>query len=368
MRAYPRLFVGLVVSAAVVVTRFYATPAADAVSPPLPSYGSVPTVETVVGGYGPDGVVTIRWGALPETRQVIKVAAPTFMRAHPSLPVLYVTSEVGGGKNLRAVTRAGTVLSAVSSGGGSPVRSDVNRAGDRLAVANYDGSVALFSLSRNGSIARLLDSARTTGSGPDRPRQGSSHPHSVSFGASGTELWVADLGADTVLRFGLGTDRASLVEKERIAMPVGSGPRQVLLSATGLAYVAGELDGHLDVLGIQGADAKLLRRVRVREGAYTAEIALHPSGRWLVALSRGTGECVVFDVLGDDLREAGAVACGDWPRHGAFDRTGTLFFVSSQKGNEVLEFGFDKRAGTLTRQRAVRFAKPAVVVPLPVLK
>ncbi len=346
--------------------------------------------EILVGGYGREGVVAFRWpqsALTPERKTVATVSSPTFIRSHPKLPVYYVTLEtVGGKKNLLAVTASGVVLSTTSSGGVSPVRSDVNRHGDRLAVANYDGSIALYALGTNGAIVRSLSTFATTmpaskpASKPAGPtnvsstvttttnehasRQTSSHPHSVTFSPSGSEVWVADLGADSVLRFSLGPSRSILSLVQRIEMPRESGPRQVVFGATSLAYVANELDGSIAILRTSGSATTVQSRTLVRENAQLAELVLDATGRWLIALSRGTNECVVYAIDGDSLREASASPCGNWPRHGAFNKSGDSFYVGSQHGNEVWRFTFNNKLGTLMKSSVAPFQKPAVVVPL----
>ncbi len=353
----------------------------------VPLTPGVPSISAYVGGYGADGVAITSWPsvdaptALPKSRKLLDVSSPTFVRSHPKLPVIYVTSEMGADRrNLRSVTAAGVVLSVVNSGGTAPVRSDVNAVGDRLAVANYDGSVALFALTRNGAIGNRLalvslgngsgtqGAAVTTGSSGEPDGARLSHPHSVTFNPSGTELWVADIGTDLVMRFDLGPKRSTLTEAERLPMTPGSGPRQVVFGSGGVTYVAAELDGHIDVLARATATAtatttRLVRRVAIRPAARTAELTLHPSGRWLIALSRGTGQCIVYLVRGDTLTETSAAACGNWPRFSAFDRSGSLLLVAAQRGDQVLEFSFDANVGALTKVNSVHFSKPAVVVP-----
>ena len=389
---------------------------------PAPAPPSAPTPpEAVVGGYGSDGLAIVRWGDPakpgdpPVARLLASLHSPTFVARDPGRRVLYVTSELSPDKgNLFAITFDGKIMSRVGSGGGAPVRTAVS--GDRLAVANYDGSVALFGRSAKGAIGPMLARATTTGSGPNIERQSSSHPHSVTFTPDGSGLWVADLGADVVVRYELGAKRASLRDVERVTMGAESGPRQVTLGANGLLYVASELDGHIGILrsvtqpiapnaastiaastiaastiaastaatsttaasAASTADTakvvpksvtQLVRRVAVRPQARLGEVTLSPDGRWLVALSRGTSECVVYAVQGDNLLEHSHIGCGDGPRHAVFSMSGAArgaswFFVAAQRSNEVRVYRFDDRAGTLSLLKSLPFSKPAVVIPL----
>ena len=366
----------LVVTTTIVLAALVVTSAADGSSATTPSPSNKPThqppgkpaqlgiaEELVVGGYGSDGVVITSWADSPKARKLATVHSPTFISVDRVKKVFYVTSETSGAKiNLFAITYAGKVVSALNSGGVSPVRSAIS--GDRLAVANYDGSIALFALTKSGAIARPLSVVKTAGSGPDVERQDASHPHSVTFGPDGTTLWAADLGADVVMRFDLGRTRNSLTERERISMTPGSGPRQVLVGRDNLLYVAAELDGYVDLLVVSGPTTRLLRRVLVRPKGRIGEVLLSPSRRWMIALSRATSECVVFAVDGDQLHESSQAPCGNGPRHASFSTDGRELFVAAQASNEVKVLGFDDRTGKLVETRSLPFSKPAVVYPI----
>jgi 6-phosphogluconolactonase len=328
------------------------------------------SLRTFVGGYGKQGVVSIVWSSAKSSTAksnavasaVYDLQSPTFLAQHPNLPILYAISETSGGrKNLRAITESGALVSSTYSGGESPVRLDINRAGDRLAVANYDGSIALYAIDATGAISAMLDTVKTAGNGPNLERQTRSHPHSVTFSANGAELWVADLGADLVLRFDLGSNRSSLKDVEKIHMPPGSGPRQVVLSGP-LAYVTAELDGHIELVKQTDGTTALFTRVLVRANGRLGELTIDPTRRWMIALSRATNECVVFAIDGESIREVSATSCGVAPRHGSFSANGSKFFVASQKNDEVIEYTFHPTDGSLVLERSTPFAGPAVVI------
>lgn len=77
-------------------------------------------------------------------------------------------------------------------------------------VEHDDTAVELFSLREDGSIDRLLDVVRHTGSGPER-RQLTAHPHSVVMSPSGALFAVCDKGNDTVRLYRLDDERGRLV-------------------------------------------------------------------------------------------------------------------------------------------------------------
>jgi 6-phosphogluconolactonase (cycloisomerase 2 family) len=291
-----------------------------------------------------------------------------------------VTSEFNAGqKNLRAIRPDGTVVSTVWAGGEAPVRIEVNAAGDRLALADYEGSVAVFALSKTGSIGRLLNRYASDSS--------TSRIHSAVFGpAVSNLLYVTDLGDDKVFVFDLGSSRNELRLIQTLAMPEGSGPRQIVFAGK-VAYVASELDAHIDVLrvGPKGL-LEAVSRVPIEPVGATAELVLDPSGRWLIALMRTPDACVVFSVKGESLTPHSTHGCGRAPRFATFGSpvagqldTPTIskggsaggsagsikqhaemtLWVAAQKSDEVLALRFDSTTGTLGAEVLVGSANGA---------
>jgi 6-phosphogluconolactonase len=302
--------------------------------------------------------------ATAPSETLVNVSTPTFVSVHPKLRVYYVTSEQGStGKNLQAIDQNGQVLSVASSRGSNPVRSVVSGDGQRLAVANYDGSVALFALKDDGSIDTFLDSVKTAGSGPKVKRQESSHPHAVLFAGS-DQLLVSDLGADVVRVFNLGPQRESLTESTPIMMAAGSGPRQVVLSRDSKsAYVIGELDSSITVLKRDEAGVfSIAGRIPIVPNGALAEGSLHPNGQWLIVLNRGPDTCVVVDLQTQTPTVNSASECGAWPRYATFASGGSQIVVAAQKSDELITYPFDAATGQIGPRVAVARLDGAAMV------
>ncbi len=304
--------------------------------------------------------------AVAPSETLAKVSSPTFVSAHPKLKVFYVTSEQGSEReNLRAMDQDGRVLSVVSSQGANPVRSAVSDDGLRLAVANYDGSIALFALNPDGTIGALLASVKTVGTGPNAKRQESSHPHAVVF-ADPDRLLVSDLGADVVRVFDLGRARDTLTSVNVIAMAPGSGPRQVVLSRDSKsAYVIGELDSSITQLTRDNAGMySIAVRVPIVPSGALAEGMIHPNGRWLVVLNRGPNTCVVVDLAERVPTVVSSSECGAWPRYATFASAGSQIIVAAQKSNELIAFPFDASTGQIGPRTATARLEGAATVVL----
>lgn len=280
----------------------------------------------------------------------------------------YVTSEFAAGrKNLRAIRSDGTVISTVWAGGQSPVRISINSEGDRLAVANYDGSVAVHALSKTGSIGRLLHRFISN--------SGSSRMHSAIFGPAGSNLlYATELATDKVYVFDLGPSRGELRLVQTLVMSRGSGPRQIVVAGQ-VAYVASELDAHVEILRrAPNGSLQALSRIPVQSSGATAELVVDPTGNWLIVLMRTPDACVVFAIAGESLTPHSTQTCGRAPRYATFGPlekgtgvaagSGTqtslfTFWVAAQKSDEVLALPFDSSTGLLGKAVLVGSAKGA---------
>ncbi|MBV9146885.1 MAG: beta-propeller fold lactonase family protein [Acidobacteria bacterium] len=91
-------------------------------------------------------------------------------------------------------------------------------------------------------------------------------------------------------------------------------------------------------------------------GSGASEVAIDPTGRWLVLTNASSGNIGVFSVApGDGLAAAGTpVATGSRPDHIAFSRSGTYIFVTSDSGTMV--FSFNPSNGAVA---ALNAANPA---------
>jgi 6-phosphogluconolactonase (cycloisomerase 2 family) len=240
-----------------------------------------------IGGYGP-GIVTIGGG-------LTRVTAPSFLAAHPSLPVLYAVGELERGW-LTAYQAQGAELGPLDerpSEGHSPCHVAVDPEGGLLAVANYgDGTATLYRLDERGAFTGDPIVLRHTGSGPDAERQEGPHAHQAVFHDG--LLHVSDLGTDEIRRY-----RHDGTPLEPITLAPGTGPRHFAFAGSRL-YVAGELDGDLVYVANRGPNT-----ISVLRAADLSPVAEVPSG-------------------------------GNWPRHFAID--GERMYVANQYANTVTSF------------------------------
>ncbi|WP_169946078.1 lactonase family protein [Microbispora sp. H11081] len=304
----------------------------------------MPRPGLVIGGYTPDtagsgpGLTVARAQADGRLEAVAEtsVSGPSFVAAHPRLPLLYAVLEREGNGGLavfadEAVPRP---LAEHSSGGSLPCHLAIDPEGRWLAIANYgDGTVTAYRLGEDGLPEPGPLTFPHEGRGPREDRQEGPHAHQAVFGPDGA-LYVTDLGTDEVRRFLPGM-RPHPGGPVRLAP--GSGPRH-FLHHEGHWYVTGELDGTVRVYDGEWREAGV-----VRASGDTGEsggenlpshIALSGDGRHLYVANRGPDTISVFEVDGPRLTMvAETPAGGSWPRHFAVD--GDRLYVANQRSDAV---------------------------------
>ena len=253
-------------------------------------------------------------------------------------------------------------LNARPSGGPSPCHVSLDPAGHHVLVANYSGSVAVFPVREDGSLGERTAFETFTGSGPDPKRQDAPHSHAIYPGPDGRHVYVCDLGTDRVNVFRLdpATGALSAAEPAFASTPPGAGPRHLAFSPDGrFAYVCNELALSVTAFSLDSATGALapLETVSVVPpgdpapgGSLVAEVACHPSGRFLYVSNRGHDRLAVFRVAGDGrltLLEA-VPAHVRQPRSFALDPAGRWLVAAGQSSHDLAVHAIDPETGKLT--------------------
>ncbi|MEU4574056.1 beta-propeller fold lactonase family protein [Nonomuraea sp. NPDC023979] len=294
-----------------------------------------------VGGYGP--------GILSTGEGLTRLASPSFLAPHPSLPVLYAAGELAQGWITAFGTDGGlSPWDERSSGGDSPCHLAVHPSGELLAVANYgDGVASLHRLDGRGVFTGDPIVLRHQGSGPDPERQQGPHAHQCVF--HDDVLHVSDLGTDEIRRYSL--DGAPL---EPIRLPPGTGPRHFAFAGSRL-YVAGELDGTVTLL--EGGSLTTVPASASGETNYPSHLEL--AGDFVYVANRGPNTIAVLRA--DDLSPVAEVPSGgDWPRHFALD--GDRLYVANQQSGGVTVFALTGGVPAATGE-VIEVESPSCVLP-----
>jgi 6-phosphogluconolactonase len=342
--------------------------------PAAPSQGRI----VLVGTYtGPDsqGIYAFRFddraGTLAPLGLAAETANPSFLAASPDRRFVFAVNEVdayGGERqgsvssfSLDAVHARLTPLSVQASRGANPCHLAVDRTGRFLAVANYtSGNFALLPVGADGRLGPAVTVLTHTGSGPNVDRQEGPHAHAVVFDASNRFLIGSDLGLDRLFVYRFAASRGAVTPGDPPATAVapGSGPRHFAFHPTRpLAFSINELASTITSYDWDAATGRLTTLgtySTLPAGATvantTAELAVHPTGRFLYGSNRGHDSIAAFRIDGHGTLTLVGVEStrGATPRHFAIDPGGRWLLAANQQSGTVSVFRIDQATGALT--------------------
>jgi 6-phosphogluconolactonase len=329
-------------------------------------------------------------GKLSTPTLVAELENPSFVAVSRDRRFLYAVSEVGtadaSGKKTGFVAAysigAGgklMLLDRVPSNGADPCHISVSRSGRTVAVANYTGgSTVSYLVKPDGSLGAITTDQHV-GHGPNKERQEAAHAHSANFAADDHLLLSCDLGADAVYMYQCDDAKGQIVPRRPASVHVepGSGPRHLAIHPSAhYAYVINELTNSIGVFAFDPAKGTLVQRQSISTlpagtnvANTTAEVVVHPNGRFVYGSNRGHDSIAVFSV---DARDGRLTAIGNTPTGGkaprsfAIDPTGRWLLAANQISNNINSFAIDPQKGTLTPTGAtLAVAKPVCVLFVP---
>ena len=339
------------------------------------------------------GIYAFRYDASSGKLEPLGVAAetedPSWIAIHPNGKFLYAANEAGknstvSGFALDAKTGKLTLLNELPALGEDPCYISLDKTGKYLLVANYtSGNVVVFPLGADGKLGPATANVRDEGPlGPNKERQEGPHAHWIETSAGNRFAYVSDLSLDRVLIYKFDAEGGRLSNPDpsqsdafSAALPPGSGPRHLAFSHDGkFMYVLGEFRSTVTTFVNQaGEKYRALQTVSALPAAFSrrndaAEIALHPSGKFIYTSNRGLDSIAVFQVdSGGLLRLAANVRTGGKePRHFSIDPSGNYLLVENQLSDTIVTFRIDQKTGALTPTGAtLEVPSPVCVAFLP---
>jgi 6-phosphogluconolactonase len=335
--------------------------------------------EVFIGGYG-KGVAVSKLdpltGALSEVGAVGEVVSASFVAPHPILPIIYAVSEVDAGVVValrREPDGSLKEMSRQSSGGNGPCHLSVHPTGNAVFVANYgDGRASMILLSEDGTFTDHLFIDQHEGNGPNEKRQEHARAHSFYPHPDGRHAVSADLGCDALFIYRIDVPNRRLTDRKTVPMTPGSGPRHLAITRDGrFIYVVCEMANSIEVLR-WNADGELsgVQSISTLPGGAdqsgtSAEVRLHPSGKYLYATNRGHDSVAAFRVDADTGRLtfiAAVPSGGNSPRGMEIDPSGRYLLVANQRSDRVATFRIDPQTGALSESgSSLSIEKPACV-------
>jgi len=322
---------------------------------------------------------------------VAETANPSFLAVHPNGRFLYAVNEMGdyegkksGAVSAFAIDRATgklTLLNQVASRGADPCYVSLDKTGKYLLVANYTGgSVIVFPVLADGRLGDATAFVQHEGHGMNPERQEGPHAHMIEVSPDNRFAIAADLGLDELLVYRFNAAKGSLAPNDPPFAKVnpGAGPRHFAFHPAGrFVHVLNEMGSTVTTFSYQAAGGVLreLQSISILPKDFagtntSAEIEVHPSGKFLYASNRGHDSVAVFAIdteKGTLMFVAHVPTQGKTPRHFAIDPTGTFLFAANQDSGNVVLFRIDPKTGGLTPTgQALEVPSPVCVAFLPV--
>jgi 6-phosphogluconolactonase len=331
-------------------------------------------VGTYTGGTtGSEGIYAFAFddatGGLKPRGLAAATPSPSFLAFSPERDVLFAVNELdafggvpSGSVTAFRVNRGGARLSAINtqpSRGAHPCHLELDQTGQFLAVANYTGgNYALFPVQDDGRLQPAVAVVAGEGRGPTARQEGP-HGHAVTFDAANRFLIATDLGLDRVLVYRFDAKAGTLTPNAppSVALAPGAGPRHFAFHPNGWqAFVINELDSTIASLkwdGSTGTFSIIGTVSTLPAGAppnTTAEVQVHPSGRFVYGSNRGHDSIAVFGVAPDgSLKFVETESTrGRTPRNFTVDPTGRWLLAANQESSSIAVFSIDASTGALT--------------------
>lgn len=288
---------------------------------------------------------------------------------------LYSVNESNDGEvvsfRIDEATKELTRINAQSSRGKHPCHISVNREGTFLFTVNYTGgSVCLYPIHEDGSIAEMSDFIQHEGHGPRADRQESPHPHSISIDPSNQWILVPDLGLDTIFIYGLDTAQQKFIAHRQVKLHPAAGPRHLAFHPTAdYVYVINELGSTVTAFSYHAllGDLVALQTISTLPENFTgistcADIHISPCGRFLYGSNRGDDSIVVYRIDGSTglltLIEIVSTG-GQTPRNFVVSPDGKFLLAANQDSDNIVIFSINQETGQLLNANlTVDISKP----------
>ena len=379
--------------------RYPAAMLAAALLPVLMSAPPAAPIPVLVGTYtggGSRGIYRLtvdpKTGELGEPTLVGEVDNPSFLAVNPAGTHVYAVSEAFGGGRADGVTafrlepdgslaKLNAQPTAPDGAKAGACHVAVTPDGRVVLAANYGGgSAASFPVKDDGSLGEPASFVAHEGSGPIPKRQEAPHAHAFTPAPGGRFAIVPDLGADRLFVYRVDPATAELTEHSTLATPPGGGPRHLAFTPDGTHAVACLEMGNKALLLDWDAGAG---RFTIRQAystlpadfdgqSTTAEVRVHPNGRFAYVTNRGHDSVAVFRLGPDDGGGAGGLslveiepATVQTPRGMNLTPDGRFLLVAGQDSNDVTSFRVNPDTGALTPTGSrIRVSKPVDLLPL----
>jgi 6-phosphogluconolactonase len=251
----------------------------------------------------------------------------------------------------------------------------VDRSGKNVLVANYSaGTVAVLPIAEDGSLKEATGFQKHEGHSVNPNRQREPHAHSINLSPDNRFAIAADLGLDKLLVYRFDAAKGTLEPNNppSVSITPGSGPRHFAFHPNGMyAYAINEMKSTVTAFDWDAKRGVLTEKQTVSTlpsdfagESSTAEVVVHPNGKFLYGSNRGHDSIAVFSIAADGRLSPVEItpAKVKIPRNFAIDPSGEYFFAAGQNSNNIVVFRVDGKTGKLTETNlALQVGSPVCV-------
>ena len=319
--------------------------------------------------------------------QIVPASNPSYVAIDPAQTHLYsVNEDLAGHVSAYTLNQANGTLSflnTASASGRFTTHISVHPTAPYLFAANYGdltapGSFPAFRINGDGSVGAMTALFQSVGygtnAGPNPDRQETIHAHQIVTDFGANHVFAVDLGADKVNILNLNVGTGVLTPNTVPFAPVasGSGSRHMAFHPDGRrAYVLDELVSSVTVFDYNAARGAFVwaQTISTLPDDFTgtnttAEIRVHPSGRFLYNTNRGHNSVTMFEIDEDTgtLDVIGWESTrGEWPRGMNIDPSGTFLYAANQNTDSISVFRVQPSNGKLKFSTLVHTPTPVDV-------
>jgi len=317
--------------------------------------------------------VDAQTGALTRTGEVAVKGAPgslTTDAAHRHIYVAVREAMTLASFRIDPTTGGLTPVSTIPVGA-NPSFVGLDRTEKYLLSAYYlPGKVMVHAVDKDGT----LDSV------PRVDRVTAKNAHCAIPDPSNRFVFVPHVGPNAVFQFAFDPATGQLAPNAvpTVSGPEGAGPRHLRFHPSGKwAYTSNESGSSVSAYAFDAERGTLLLQqtlstvpVGFSGENTTAEVKLHPSGRFLYVSNRGHDSLAAFSVdsATGRLTAHGQVPTEHTPRSFDIDPSGRYLYAAGEGGTRLASYRIDPASGALTRLETYEVGKTpfwVLLVPVP---
>ena len=328
------------------------------------------TFDVLIGTYtkgSSKGIYVYRFyeknGQMAYLSEIDDIANPSYLCVADDNKHVYAVNEgpKGGVSSFTFDAPSGklSLINQQETQGADPCYVSVDKDQRNMFVANYtSGSLAVFPLNKDGSIAPLSQLVQDAGSSVVKDRQEGPHVHTAVLSPNEKYLLYTDLGTDklNIMRYKPSKNPPLTASTPAfVNAAAGNGPRHLVFSPDGkFVFLVQEIGGIITTYSYDNGYLKDLESVdmktpEMKGNIGSAAIHISPDGRFLYASNRGNANDIVQYAINPDnghltfVSRTSSITKG--PRDFIIDPTGKFLLIANQVGNNIIVYRLDPTTG-----------------------